>query len=44
MNTIDKLIEKLWNTDDAIYCFILFMLPYLLIGAYVFGSIIVGLF
>ena len=51
MNTIektikwfDKFLEWLWNKDDAIYCFIFFMLPYLLIGAYVFATIIRGMF
>ena len=44
MNKLDKLIETLWNTDDSVYCFVLFMLPYLLIGVYVFGSIIYGMF
>jgi hypothetical protein len=51
MNTIKKTIswfdhflEWMWNQDDAIYCFALFMLPYLIIGVYVFGSIIAGLF
>lgn len=43
MNKIDNLIEKMWNTDDSVWCFLFFMLPYLLIGAFVFGSIALGL-
>lgn len=44
MNKLDKIIEILWNLDEEVWVFALFMLPYFIIGCYVFGSILMGLF